>query len=173
MDKERQEVHLCPAHVPQRVLQSRHEASPRSVLTPPCQCQGQGHGQAKVVQLLLGTCSLCPDYPATLKHSLCQRLWKVQILPFRFYGWFLCLWSSVPTEDEGKFPVILMGLGRIVLVSVFCCCFLCCSRPIPLLKLLPEGKRKATLLNKLWNIYICEANPLCLAPPLILRWHFL
>lgn len=132
----------------------------------------QGHGQAKVMQLLLGTFSLCRDHTTTLKHSLCQRLWKVQILPFRLYGSFPCLWTSVPTEDEGKFPLILMGLGC-VLVSVFCCCFLCCSRPIPLLKFLPGGKRKATLLNKLWNIYIREANPLCLAPPLILRWYFL
>lgn len=51
-----------------------------------CQCQGQGHSQAKVMQLLLGTFSWCQDYPTTLKHSLCQRLWKVQILPFRLHG---------------------------------------------------------------------------------------
>lgn len=171
MNKERQEVHLCPAHVTQRGssikawglwgLFSHHPASARDkVMVRPTSCIScWGHVHR------VGT-------TLTLKHSLCQRLWKVQILPFRFYGWFLCLWSSVPTEDEGKFLLILMGLGC-VLVSVFCCCFLCCSRPIPLLKFLPGGKRKATLLNKLWNIYICEANPLCLAPPLILRWHFL
>lgn len=111
LNKERQEVHCAQLTCLREVLLSRHEASLRSVLTPPCQCQGQGHDQAKVMQLLLGTFSSCPDYPATLKHSLCQRLWKVQILPFRLYGWFPCLWSSVPTEDEGKFPVILMRLG--------------------------------------------------------------
>lgn len=175
-----EEVHLClaPAWSCNRtVLLSKKLpvilTSLTSVPTATWHCWGQGCVvKPRVWNSCWGRFHCVRMTLPSSKHILLHRPGKDQILSFGFI-WVIpgslksCTqwgWRQIPADING------VSLCHSL---YFCCCFLCCSSPFPSLKLLPEGKRKATLLNKLWNIYICEANPLCLAPPLILSWRFL
>lgn len=85
---------------------------------PAWQCCGQGCGQARLWKSCWRHFQCVRAMVPSSEDGLCHRPWKVQILSSSLYVRFLCLWSSVPTEDEGKLPLALMDLGC-VLVSIF------------------------------------------------------